>query len=682
MKKLNISLSLNPVRQKLFVWAVFASASAALAQPSSVRISLSGQPFNSSDTIHPYANDSASVGANLFLKAAVSGTPPFSYQWLFNGASLLNQTNSSLNLNGVQATNGGGYAVEVSNAGGSATNQIVLTLETNFTKVTTGPMVTTAMPGAAAVTWADYDGDGLLDALISFGSDGNLRPPQLYHNLGGGSFTRVTAGAPFLATDSEACWGDYDNDGFVDLYLPSDSVKGLYHNNGNGTFTRADANEHISTDIEQTYCAAWGDYNNDGFIDMFAPTFDPNATSHCFLYNNNGDGTFGTITNSPLVTFIGSAIGASWADYDNDGQVDLFVGGGLGPETGVRVKNRLYHSNGDGTFMLMTNAGDISTDVGFNGTAIWGDYDNDGYFDLFVPNAGGFAAYLYHNNGNGTFSRVRDSAVEMDAVPNGGADSCAWGDYDNDGFLDLFVSNGGPSSPVTVNFLYHNNGDGTFTRVITGSIVSEYSDTGGCTWVDYDNDGFLDLMAIGEHGQGNYLYHNNGNSNGWLTVRLRGTASNASAIGAKVRVKAHYRGADRWQLRQIFSGSGWLGHDELQANFGLGDATNVDTLRIEWPSGIVQTFSNVAPRQILTVVEHQQTTVPAPPTVTSASVPTNGVVNLTASGATNLLYLIEGSTNLVNWAKLGVVANASGSIQFTDTHATSYAKRFYRVSIP
>ncbi len=212
MKKLSIALKSKQVRQKLFAWAVLAWASAALAQPSSVRISLSGQPLNSSDTIHPYANDSASVGANLVLKAAVSGSPPFSYQWLFNGASLLNQTNSSLNLNSAQATNEGGYAVVVSNAGGLATNEIVLTIETNFTKVTTGPMVTTVMPGAAAVTWADYDGDGLLDALISFGSDSTLRTPQLYHNLGGGSFTRVTAGVPFIATDgSSACWGDYDN---------------------------------------------------------------------------------------------------------------------------------------------------------------------------------------------------------------------------------------------------------------------------------------------------------------------------------------------------------------------------------------------------------------------------------------------------------------------------------------
>jgi hypothetical protein len=668
MKNLNISLNSHQVRQKLFVWILLASTSVAMAQPSSVMIALSGQPLNGDDAPHPYANDSASVGANLVLNPTVTGTPPFSYQWVFNGASLLNQTNASLKLNSVQATNEGTYAVVISNAGGSVSNEIVLTIDTNFTKVTTGPMVTTVMPGAAAVTWADYDNDGLLDALISFGSDGQLRAPQLYHNLGGGSFTRVTL---FPATDGDAaCWGDYDNDGFVDLYLPSDSVKYLYHNNGNGTFTRADANEHISDDIEQTYCAAWGDYNNDGFIDMIAPTFDPSAKSHCFLYNNNGDGTFGTITNSPLVTFIGSGIGASWADYDNDGHLDLFVGGGRGPDSGIRVMNRLYHNNGDGTFMQMTNAGDISTDVGFNGTAIWGDYDNDGYFDVFLPNAGGFTPYLYHNNRDGTFSRVRDSIVEMDAVPNGGTGSCAWGDYDNDGFLDLFVSNEGPSSPVTVNFLYHNNGDGTFTRVTTGSIVNEYSDTAGCAWVDYDNDGFLDLIAVGEHGQGNYLYHNTGNTNGWLTVRLRGTVSNASAIGAKVRVKAHYRGVDRWQLRQIFSGSGWQGHDELQANFGLGDATNADIVRIEWPSGIVQEFQNVAAKQILTYTE--------PPRLLTTT--TGGVPQFSLKGGRGFQYEVDSSPDLSAWASNSVVTvtNFNGIMPVVDNNPPT-ATRFYRL---
>jgi len=176
------------------------------------------------------------------------------------------------------------------------------------------------------------------------------------------------------------------------------------------------------------------------------------------------------------------------------------------------------------------------------------------------------------------------------------------------------------------------------------------------------------------------LYHNGGNTNAWLELKLVGTASNRSAIGAKMRAHATIGGKSFWQLRE-FNGGDQYNDCPLVGHFGLGDATNVDALRIEWPSGIVQTFSNVAPRQILTVVESQQTTGPAP-AFTSASVPTNGIVNLTASGPTNLLYVVEGSTNFVNWTKLGVVFNASGNIRFTDTHANEFASRFYRVSIP
>jgi hypothetical protein len=203
------------------------------------------------------------------------------------------------------------------------------------------------------------------------------------------------------------------------------------------------------------------------------------------------------------------------------------------------------------------------------------------------------------------------------------------------------------------------------------------------SWVDYDNDGYLDLFitVIADSGlTSNLLYHNTGTTNAWLELKLVGMASNRSAIGAKVRVHATIGGKSFWQLREISNGGGrWV--QPLVAHFGLGDATNVDNVRIEWPSGIVQTLTNVAPRQILTVVEHQAG-VSNPPAFTSVSQATNSWVNLSAAGSTGLLYLFEASTNLVSWSWLGVRSNATGNVQFTDLHATNYASRFYRVSIP
>jgi hypothetical protein len=233
-----------------------------------------------------------------------------------------------------------------------------------------------------------------------------------------------------------------------------------------------------------------------------------------------------------------------------------------------------------------------------------------------------------------------------------------------------------------VNLLYHNNGDGTFSKVATGSLVNEYSDSFGCSWADYDNDGFLDLFVARGDNRGNFLYHNNGNSNNWITVKPVGTVSNRSAIGAKVKVEALIWGVRQHQLREISGGNGCNGQSALWANFGLGNATNIDLLRIEWPSGIVQTLTNVAPKQILTVVEHQSPGATNRSSFMSASRSYDGTVNLSVTGDTGLLYLFEASTNLANWNWLGFRTNLTGSMQFADPNAANYPKRFYRVSVP
>ena len=178
----------------------------------------------------------------------------------------------------------------------------------------------------------------------------------------------------------------------------------------------------------------------------------------------------------------------------------------------------------------------------------------------------------------------------------------------------------------------------------------------------------------------NFLYRNNGNGNRWLKLKLIGGPSNRSAIGAKVRAHATIGAKSFWQLREIGNGGGY-NCQPLVAHFGLGDATNVDNLRIEWPSGVVQTLTNVAARQILTVVEHQYGVTSAP-SFTVVSPGTNGSINLSASGDTGLLYLFEGSTNLVNWSRLEVRSNATGTVQSSDLRATNYSSRFYRISIP
>jgi hypothetical protein len=233
--------------------------------------------------------------------------------------------------------------------------------------------------------------------------------------------------------------------------------------------------------------------------------------------------------------------------------------------------------------------------------------------------------------------------------------------------------------------LYHNNGNGTFTSVEVGSPLRDTAGNirAGVVWADYDNDGFLDLLITcydGSHSAKNLLYHNNGNSNAWLKVKLVGKASNRSAIGAKVRVQATIGGQTLRQMREITGNSGESGGaGGLVAHFGLGDATNVDLVRIEWPSGIVQQLTNVTGCQSLTVTEHQAEARTPPGLAALKSA--DGKVQLNVTGQTNLLYVFEASTNLVQWTKIAVRTNLTGTLAFTPP-TSSGPRQFYRVLMP
>lgn len=364
----------------------------------------------------------------------------------------------------------------------------------------------------------------------------------------------------------------------------------LYTNNGNGTFTEITTGILVNDGGTST-SGNWGDYNNDGFIDIFVT----NRYEENFLYTNNGDGTFTKVTTGVVVNDSGmSSWGSSWIDYDNDNDLDLFVANAYG-------KNPLYANNGDGSFTKITD-GDIVNDSTSSRSLSWGDYDNDGDMDLYVTNSSNQQNLFYTNNGDGSFTKILNSIIVSDAKNSRGS---GWADIDNDGDLDLYVTN----ISGEFNSLYINNGDGSFIEDATSIIARDSAaiSTIGCAWGDYDRDGFLDLFVA--DAEDNLLYHNDGNSNAWINIKCVGTVSNASAIGTKVKLRALINGNSTWQYRIVTAQSGYLSQSSLNVSFGLADAQVIDTIVIEWASGIVDQYTDLATNQFLTAIEGSHTSI-------------------------------------------------------------------------
>lgn len=263
---------------------------------------------------------------------------------------------------------------------------------------------------------------------------------------------------------------------------------------------------------------------------------------------------------------------------------------------------------------------------------------------------------LYINNGDGTFTGWTGKPALMTNLPSNG--QAVWGDYDNDGHLDLFVTQFRPAH----NRLFRNLGDGNFQEILTGSPVNDSASLSqSAAWADYDGDGFLDLLVANTSSIPNFLYHNDGNSNGWLEAKLVGTASNRSGVGARVRVKATIGGKTFWQMRQI---TAQPPAQDLIAHFGLGNATAIDTVRIEWPSGRVQELQNVPAKQILTVTE-------------PARLHVLGTSTFRIQSWLGQRFEVQASTDLKQWVPVTTVTNLTGTLDYPDTAALT--QRFYRV---
>ena len=460
-----------------------------------------------------------------------------------------------------------------------------------FTKVTEGNPVNDG-GDSRAVNWIDYDNDGDLDLYVTNGPQAGQNN-FLYQNNGDETFTKITS--VVIANDGKASdgstWGDYDNDGDLDLFVANwwGQNNLLYSNNGDGTFTFESA---LAPSIGETYSetASWGDYNIDGYIDLYVCNSGGTRRNQLFLNNTNG--TFTEIATGSLVTDHHYSRNADWVDYNRDAIPDLYVA------NEENQNNALYKGNTDGSFTKITGL-NIVSDGGRSTSSNWEDIDNDGDFDLFVANWGNQNNFLYFNNGDTTFTKVTEQNVVTDG---GNSFGSSFGDVDNDGDLDFIVTNAFVNSQQ-VNFFYLNNGDGTFTRD-TGIVSTETGWSYGCAFGDYNDDGYLDLFVAKclNANEDNSLFRNNGGANSWLKMDLVGVESNYSAIGAVVKLKAEISGKSFWQTRRVAGQNGYCGQT-LQIHFGLGDASVADSIIIEWPSGIRQVLENQNANQHLIITE-------------------------------------------------------------------------------
>ncbi|MFC2075680.1 CRTAC1 family protein [candidate division KSB1 bacterium] len=481
----------------------------------------------------------------------------------------------------------------------------------------------------------DYDGDGFLDLYVVNGcflpgisdpveiADQTSRETnKLFRNNGDGTFEDVTARAGIGDTGyGMGCLvGDYDNDGDPDIYVTNYGRNTLYRNNGDGSFRDITVAAGVG-DESWGIGAAFLDFDNDGDLDLYLGNyleFDPQYRLYYaadefpgplaypgqadVLYRNNGDGTFSDITEAAGVSNEGRAMGVTSADYDGDGWADIFVANDA-------MENFLFHNNGDGTF---TELG-LEAGVGFseNGDATssmsgdFADFDGDGDLDLLVPDM--TYGSLYVNRDGAGF---QDMSFSLGlAIPCG--QYVSWDgrffDYDNDGDLDIYISNGDAHRLDTMedlllaNDLSDGSGSGKFRDVgdEAGPVFRQKSVSRGVTVGDYDNDGDQDVFIVDLARPSRLLRNDGGNRGNWLQIMLRGAESNRDGIGAKVILKS----GDLVRLTERISQRGYLGHNDPRLHFGLGERDRVDEIEVRWPSGVVQKVKPKGINRLITIVE-------------------------------------------------------------------------------
>jgi hypothetical protein len=498
-------------------------------------------------------------------------------------------------------------------------------------------IIETTGSGAAFI---DYNNDGLLDIFLLSGKGGTNR---LYRNDGNGHFTDVTSETGLISDgwSQGVCAGDFDNDGFTDLLVTSWGGLALYRNIGGRRFENVTKQAHLEQSrLRYNTGCAFLDYDNDGRLDIFvanyvkfdfASTPKPGENPYCWyrdlavncgprglpfdrniLYHNNGNGTFTDVSDSSGISKPDQSycLSVLTGDFNQDGRTDVFVACDQTPSL-------LYINRGDGTFSEEALLRGTAFDE--NGKAMSGmgvasaDYDGDGKPDIFRTNFSDERETLYRNRGAAEFDDVTVAAGMAHNTRFVGW-GCGFLDFDNDGWKDLFLANGHVFPEVDrlkidIHYkdraiLYRNNGNGTFADISerAGPGILERHAARGVAFGDYDNDGSVEVLINNQNEPPSLLKSARKPTGNWVTLKLEGTISNRSAIGARVRLTT----GGRTQIDEIRSGGSYLSQNDLRLHFGLGSAAKIDRIAIDWPGGVHQVEENAGVNRIVTIREPRQ----------------------------------------------------------------------------
>lgn len=441
-----------------------------------------------------------------------------------------------------------------------------------FSDVTNEVGIKTGAVFGQSGAWADVNNDDLLDLIVTNAQfrRKDARNVFLYRNEGM-TFSDITEGSKiFNQAILTVAWGDYNNDDRLDLIVGTamgNAPPILYKNLGNGVFVDESIKAGVTKQGGVSH-AIWIDYDRDGFLDIFQAT-----RGGSFLYRNQGNETFAEVSNEVGLGNSSRTRSAVWFDFDNDGFPDLFLANeGL---------NTFYKNDGDGTFSDITDSSGLGGDPSWRSVAACvGDYDNDGLLDLYVSNINSSRKALYRNNGDGTFADVTTETGTQDI---GDGRTCSWVDFDADGRIDIFTTN-----HLNPSKLYRNLGNGQFVDVAPQVGLDSPMDAFAATWGDFNNDGFMDVFLTGHLGTA--LMKSSGNNANYLILKLRGEGSltNTSAIGTRVEVHT----GNGIQVREVSGGRGCCEQDMLPLHFGFGNEKKADIL-VKWTSGEQCSFKDV-----------------------------------------------------------------------------------------